>query len=399
MARSRFGFCFQTFVVLLIKPYYWTAYRVRSWGRLPWNRGSTLVLANHQHDLDTTMPIIQLQWQGPWDRPIYAAASRRMFDPGFLTTRIPWLSKTLHGFDATKLFTALGLTPIENEIRTRSVARMARFVYVRHGDMPVANVFRSDVIDSLGSQAADLKIAQLFSPQWFERAEALRLPLKVLLEPYRSEILEDTRSHIEPDYERLEALLRSGNTLFLTPEAHYSADGTTRPLLAALMRLRPSAQETALVSISYDPFVSGRFSCLFRIATPMDPNNIEDSMRAARPITVSQLLAAFMTQGSQDTFTRDQAANAVIAYLASLPRAAFVDPQLRRRPRRVTLAAIEAMRRRGILHDESGALHLTSQRTHPQYPHVSDIVAFQASYFSQTLHALQTLDAKQGHTA
>ena len=62
---SRFGVCFQTFICAIIKPYYWTAYRVRSWGRLPWRRAATLVLCNHQHDLDTNTTIVQMQLAGP----------------------------------------------------------------------------------------------------------------------------------------------------------------------------------------------------------------------------------------------------------------------------------------------------------------------------------------------
>jgi hypothetical protein len=390
----RLGICFQAFVVFVIRPYYRLAYHVRSWGRLPRPRGSTLVLCNHQNDMDTNVTIIELEWGGPWDRPIYSAASWRMFEPGFLATRLPWLRSWLRTMSATKLFNALGLLPIENEIRVRSVARLARWIYARHGEIPVAQAFEADLVAQLPPGASATTVGRLFGGSWFKMAEDTRVSLKTVREPYRSEMLAQTRENLAPDFERFERLLKGGDTLFLTPEGHYSRDGRMNPLLGALPRLKPLAKSIYLVALSYDVYVGTPFSMLLRIVPPPDPDNLEASMRAARPVTVSQLLGSWIVEEGLSSFTLSQAAAAVRAALRSLPAGAFVDPKLGDDPSRMVLEAVRGMRRLRTIVDEDGVMRLTSQRQHPlfQLPLVADMLAYQANFFSETVHALRALE-------
>jgi len=392
---SRFGVCFQTFITAIIRPYYWTAYRVRSFGRLPWRRGSMLVLCNHQHDLDTTVTIIQMQLQGPWNKPIYSAGSRRMFEPGFMAVRLPWLRSWLRHADATPLFHALGIVPIENELRTRSLASLAWWVYARHGEVPLTDVFPADVIAQLDPQAATTTVGQLFGRKWFKPAQDLRVSIKALREPYRGEIIAQTREHLEPDYTRLEQVLQQKITMFLTPEGRYSQDGRMSRLRTALMRLRPLADEVYLLAVSYDVFVGKRLSCLFRILAPPDPDDIETSMRAPRPITVSQLLGAWIFENGCTSFTPEQAVAAVRCRLDALPPGAFVDPELRATPERMARAALDGLVRLGTLEERSGELHVTTQRRHPQFPLVDDMVGYQARFFSETIAALELLAGRR----
>ncbi len=390
----RLGICFQAFVVFIIRPYYRLAYHVRSWGRLPRPRGSTLVLCNHQNDMDTNVTIIELEWGGPWDRPIYSAASWRMFEPGFLATRLPWLRSWLRTISATRLFTALGLLPIENEIRVRSVARLARWIYARHGEVPVSQAFEADLLAQIPPSASATTVGRLFGGSWFKMAEDTRVSLKTVREPYRSEMLAQTRENLAPDFERFEHLLRGGGTLFLTPEGHYSRDGRMNPLLGALPRLQPFADVIYLVALSYDVYVGTPFSMLLRIVPPPDPHDLEASMRAARPVTISQLLATWIVEEGLFTFTLPQADAAVRAALRRLPVSAFVDPELRDDPSRMVREAVRGMRRLGTIVDEASALRLTSQRQHPQFqlPLVTDMLAYQANFFSETVHALRALE-------
>ena len=391
--KLRLGICFQAIVVLIIRPYYRLAYTCAPGAGLPRPRGSTLVLCNHQNDMDTNVTIIELEWGGPWDRPIYSAASWRMFEPGFLATRLPWLRSWLRTISATKLFTALGLLPIENEIRVRSVARLARWIYARHGEVPVAQAFDADLLAQLPPGAATTTVGRLFGGSWFKMAEDTRVSLKTVREPYRSEMLEQTRQNLMPDFERFECLLKGGDTLFLTPEGHYSRNGRMNPLLGALPRLKPFAESIYLVALSYDVYVGRPFSMLLRIVAPPDPDDLEASMRATRPVTVSQLLATWIVEEGLSSFTFAQADAAVRAALRRLPLGAFVDPKLRADPTRMVREAVQGMRRLGTIVDEASTLRLTSQRQHPlfQLPLVEDMLAYQANFFSETVQALHDL--------
>ena len=70
--------------------YTYSAYRVRSWGRLPRKRGATVVISNHQHDLDTMGVIPALQLKTPMRDPLYAATAKLMHEPGFMAIRARW---------------------------------------------------------------------------------------------------------------------------------------------------------------------------------------------------------------------------------------------------------------------------------------------------------------------
>ena len=90
------------------------------WGRIPRRRGPTLVIADHQHDLES-MTIVSttfVEWSF-WRDAIFTAGSPRMYEPGFLATRFPWLGFLLRRVDAGPLFMALGLLPLENELDSR----------------------------------------------------------------------------------------------------------------------------------------------------------------------------------------------------------------------------------------------------------------------------------------
>jgi len=354
-----------------------------------------LVLCNHQHDLDTNVTIIQMQLQGPWNRPIYSAGSRRMFEPGFMAVRVPWLRSYLRRLDATKLFTQLGILPIENELYTRALASLAWWVYVAHDEVPLGKVFPPDVLARLDPQAATVTVGQLFAKRWFKPAQHTRVSIKRLLEPYRSEIIAETRAHLEPDYHRLEVALRAGNTMFLTPEGKYSRDGRMARLRSALMRLLPLAEQIYLLAVSYDSFVGRRLSVLFRILAPPDPNDLESSMRAPRPVTTSQLLGSWIFEGQHASFTRAQAMAGIRVRLDSLPPGAFVDPKLRKSPERMTLAALNGLVRLGIFENHSDEFRATSLRRHPQFPFVDDVIEYQSNFLNETVVALERLAGRR----
>ena len=388
--RRRFGFCFQAFALGLASLYFRLAYRIRAWGRLPWTRGATLVICNHQHDLDTTAVISKLILDGPWYEPIYSAGSRRMFEPGFMGFRTRWLRALLRGANWSGLFSALGVLPIENELRTRTLASFAAAIDRVHGDLPLGEVFEDKALAPLGAGLNNRRISFLADKSVFVKARATPTMIEDLRQPYRSDILAQTRADLDADLERIERLVASGKTFFLTPEGRYSTDGRMNRVRTTLARLAPLA--TVYVSaVSYDVFVGRRLSLLLNVAAPADPEQLRLSLAAARPITASQLVAAWLSTAPA-RITDAGAAGAVAVLLAALPPGTFVDPELVRMPARMTRAALAGLRRLGILPQSSAAAgehSLTTQHRHPQFPGVLDILAHQANQFAETCKALR----------
>jgi len=365
------------------------AYRVRHWGKVPRHRGPTLIVANHQHDFESPAIVSTTTVEsGSWRHPVFTASSRRMYEPGFLATRIRWLSFFLRRVNAGELFVSLGMLPIENELASRELTAFAWTVARRHGPLPLSEIFEERVASRFppGTKSSDLGKGKFFD-------EAHRVvKVTMVREPYRREILEETRANVELDLARMEDVVRRGGTFYLTPEGHYTTDGRMLPMRGAVERLAPLAT-IYLAGISYDPFVAKRFSMLYHVVRygPLDPQRddkklatMTKTMASIRPVVTSQLLAVWL-MGRHGAFTVDEAVAAVEAQLAALPPQLFVDPELRGNPRSMVRHALPLMRLWKILDFSDGHYRLTAVRRHPQFPFVDDIVAHQARFLEETL--------------
>src|SRR5579863_1648129 len=299
----------QAFAMFVIHPYFLTAYRIRGWGRLPFKRGATLAISNHQHDLDTTGVIMRLSVQGPWMHPIFAVGSRRMFEPGFMSARRKWLEPVFRTVNWRWMFRGIGILPMENEPRIRTLAGFAYAVYGRHPEATVEDVFGREIRVGLGLRDAAAKLTEVFVEPLYLPARDRWLSLAAIREPFRSEIVADMRANMTTDMDRIEQVLRAGGTLYLTPEGHYTKDGKMLRFKMALGRLAPLAQIYTL-SVSYDPFASTRLSLLFKVQPAADRSDLRSSLAAPRPIVVSQLLATYL-QSAPTTFEGADAEAAV----------------------------------------------------------------------------------------
>ncbi|MGA9273647.1 MAG: MFS transporter [Candidatus Cybelea sp.] len=365
------------------------AYRVRGWGSIPRQRGSTLIVANHQHDLESMTIVSTTTVQsGPWRHPIFTASSRRMYEPGFFAVRIPWLRFFLRRVNAGPLFTSLGMLPIENELSSRVIAAFAWSVQRRHGPLPLQEVFdeRTAALFADGTKTSDL-----WKREHFARAQSI-VKVASLREPYRRETLDETRANIETDLRLMEHVVSSGGSFYLTPEGKYSIDGRIGPMRGAVERLAPLAT-IYLVGVSYDPFVARRLSMLYRVALLEDDHasavprmsRMTKRLAAIRPVTASQLLSTWLQRNADRSFTADDASAGVEAMLAELPAELFVDPELRRKPRAMVRAALPLMTQWQILQCEGNRYRLTARRRHPQFPFVQDIIAYHARFLDETL--------------
>lgn len=364
------------------------AYRVRGWGRLPRRRGPTLIVANHQHDLESMSIVTSTTVRdGSWRHPIFTASSRRMYEPGFLAERLPWLRWLLRRVNAGPLFVTLGMLPIENELSAREIRALAWSLERRHGALLLRDVFDEPTAARFpaGTATSDLQRGKFFA-----QSQAV-VKISSLREPYRREILDETRAGIEQDLTLMEDIVRRGGTFYLTPEGKYSTDGRIRTMRGTIERLAQLAT-IYLAGVSYDLFVGRRLSMLYRIvcfgrlegSLGDELLRLKRTLAAIRPVVASQLLGTWLASHS-DWFTERDARAAVSNGLAALPPQLFVDPELRRNAAALVAAALPLMEKWNILVRDGERYRLSAQRRHPQFPFVEDIVAYQAAFLEETV--------------
>jgi len=363
--------------------YHRIAYRIRSWGQLPRRRGPTLIVANHQHEIESPVIVADLGLRSlAWRDPIFTVSSRRMWEPGFFAERVPWL-RIAREANLGWLFGSLGMQPIENELQTRPYASIAYTLIGLHGDLSVASVFRDRVLSQL-PPGVD-KLSDLLSARYFAFARSyVRIP--DIVEPYRDAVMRATRTQLDADIAHFEDLQRDGATIFLTPEGFYSGDGKMRPLRGILAHLVPLAT-VWLTAISYDPYDAKRLTVLYRVTPAREGIALDLQLKAARPVTTSALICTWIAS-REGGFTAPDAAAGVAEELQRLPPSAFVVPELRTNLDAAVAGVLREMVRRNTLVLRDGTYTLGTQRTHPQFPRTDDMIAYQRNFHAETLVGL-----------
>ena len=325
------------------QPLITTQMRVRQWGRLPFRRGATVLIANHQHEDESEIVVERTFAQGPW-RAAYTASSRRMYEPGFFATRMPWLG-FMRGVNAGPLFLALGMLPLENELAARPLRSLAHAVRAQHGDLPLELVFRDEARPAIPAHARTL--SDLLLPEHFAAGEA-RVRLSYVLEPYRRRAAERAaraarrghRAHRRGGAARRD-VLRDARRLLQHRRPDATAQGDRRTSRAA-------SRAPWFAAIAFDPFRGRRLSMLYRVVQPADPRDLATSLAAARPVTTSALLATWLLAVDLPFDVRE-AVDGVTRLRDALPPGAFVDPELRRDADRCVRDAVEQLAQRGTL--------------------------------------------------
>ena len=395
---------FQAFAAFAMWPLYACANRIRAWGSLPVPRGPTLCLVNHQHDLDDQVTVAYLERAGPWNKTIYVVTSRRLFERGALAWPFPLLEPLLRTADSSRLFSLVGMVPIENDIRKRPLTSLARAVIDRHGDLPLTQVFKEPVRAALGIDPRDKRLHDILSSTLFRRARGTDVPIKWLYEPYLGELFADMHESVEGDMRALEERLKRGATIWLAPEGRHSKTGRMGEMRTALRRLAPLAEQIFTIAISYDVFVGHRLSMILRVLPALDRDDLPNSMKAPRPVTVSQLLADWLCAdglaqqrgGDSAAFSEGDAIDAVRERVAALPQLAWVEPDLRASPERMTKAALRGLVRRGIARSSGAGYALTDKRDDRRFPKTRDVISHQAAFFDESAAAWRALAAREG---
>ncbi|HET7815452.1 MAG TPA: MFS transporter, partial [Candidatus Baltobacteraceae bacterium] len=349
--------------------------RVRGWGALPRKRPPALVISNHQIDLDLMEPFANFILTSAPENPVLSVSARLMYEPGFMALRVPWLAGVLSSANLGWMFDALGMLPLENELQTRSVARWTFALQRRHGVLPLDAIFKPAFLETNG--LTGISSAQLFTRPYFAKAQSISARLTDLQTAYRKEVFDEMRAGVEADLQRIERAMQRGATMYVTPEGEYTSDGKMRPFRGIWDRLEPHAQEIYLCAISYDPLRTGKFSQMYQIVPLRDRARVVDELKAARPVTVSAILARWLL-GHSDAYTGAEAVNAVCAGLEALPPRAFVDPEFARDPRAAARDALAGLRK-------------LNGRRHPRFEETEDILSQQAAFLDETIAACLAL--------
>lgn len=360
--------------------------RIRQWGYLPADRGATVLITNHQH-MDEGETITARTFFRDPHKPLVMCNSRRTFETGFIAWRLPWSARFTRGLNLSGLWALFSILPIENHLFSRPLISLAEELRAAHGNLRLDAILPAEALVPLGLDGCSL--SDLWRLEHFERAQAW-IKVAQLKPPFRREVLENLRATTERDIAAIVERVRAGATFYVTPEGDFSRDGRMHFMRKGIVEALAPIADLWLCAVAYDPFAPGRLPMLYRVLPCTDASDVATPLAAARPITTSALLAAFLID-RPGAFTPGDAVQAVCERLGSLPENVFVDPELREDPNAVVLAAIANLRKRGTLGAEEGRYRLTALRADSRFLHISDMVAFQRNMLEETLECARRL--------
>jgi hypothetical protein len=362
--------------------------RVRQWGRLPANRGATVLITNHQHMDEGEMITGRTFLLHPW-KPLVMCNSRRTFETGFIAARLPWSARFTRGINLSALWDCFSILPIENHLFSRPLISLAEELQSAHGDLTIDAILPAETLAELGL-AGGCTLRDLWKLENFMKAQAW-IKIAKLKPPYRREVLENLRAVNERDIAAIVERVRGGATFYVTPEGDFSRDGRMHAMRNGIVGVLAPLADLWLCAVAYDPFRTGRLSMLYRVIRYDEVADIGTSLAAARPITNSALLAAFLYD-APETFAAEDAIRAVRARLDALSGNVFVDPDVRRAPEATVVDALAALVKCRTLNLDGGNYRLTAHRSNPRFPHVPDMIAFQRNMLDETLASALRLD-------
>lgn len=366
-------------------------YRVRITGRLPRDRRGVLVVGNHLHDLEGMVIPVRLFLSSPWGGGVHSAASMRVLEPGFLASRGPrWLGWLAGGVNLAPILRVLGILPIENMPLRRPPSSWAYEVLRRAGDLPAGAVFTPEALVRVGPPLPR-RLSDLWARgRWPQ--DAPPVSVRALREPYRQVVRTGVRRQIEDQLAKLAEVVDAGRTLYLTPEGRMSETGQMGRFRAALARLLPHAHAVVLAATAYDPWTGPRLAIHTRLVAPADGGDLFLSLAAARPVTLSQVLAAELL-AAPDGVT--EAALVAAVQEVRAPAGEGAAAPIRADAGQAVHTALMRMARRGVVRREGERWLAGCVRHDERFPHVPDLLAAQAQQFADTQAARRELATKR----
>jgi len=377
-------------LALVLLAYVRLVHRFRVIGDIPRRGPSTLTVANHQQDLEGMVLPGLMYLAGPLRLSVHSAGGEAMFEPGFLAERAPrWLGWLVDWIPLAPILRWLGVLPIQNEPRHRSIVSLASEILDACGDRPVGDVFTAGAMADLGRRSGrsleGRRVRDLLRPP-FRRHARTPLSLSVLTPAYRRCIRHLLRDRLTRQMEAVRDVLTQGGSLYLTPEGQISKDGSLGRFKELLSLVLPAAREVLAAGIAYEPLAPGRLRLLVHIVRA-NPREIRAEVLRARPITVDQVLATALLSFEGAPFDLGDVIREVCRLVTEIPAQATVEPPVERWGR-VLDRTIHSLIRRGFLHSHAdGTLELTDRRQDPRFPLVQDMLSYQRAVFLEAIEA------------
>ncbi len=380
-------------VAAVLRVYVASAYRIRFTGRIPWSARRVLVVGNHMHDLEGMVIPAQLFWSRPWSGPVVSAASRRLFEPGFLATRGPrWLGGWLTPFNLGGLMLALNVYPIEDHPLVRPPSSWAYQVYRQHGDLPLDAVFTAEAAAAY-HRAGLTRLTDLWRRGQHPQEEPF-VSHRALRPPYVEEARWATRRDAEYDLERLRAVLDAGATVYLTPEGRMTTTGEVGRFRAALSRLLPHAAHLYAAAGAYELWAHRRLTLRVRLTPMASDAALREQLLSERPVTLSQVLAEEILRHPDGGMVSELLAAARGSEARRL--GARLAPEFDWSARKLA-RVLRRMARRGVLVLEGPRWRPGASGHDRRFVHVPNIVEAQARQLRETLDALERLASRSAY--
>ncbi len=363
-------------VLCLLLGYTRLRYRIFLSGRLAREAPSLLVVANHAHDLEgMVVPAAVARLRGI-RKPVISAGSARIFEPGFMTERIPGrVSRFFARWNIGSIMRLLGVRPIEDHPLSRPLASWAYLVFKNFGNLSMSEVFESRYIPP--GMAGEARLSACWTPRHIRacRGEAT---ISALTATYRSWVRDHVRAQVEDEMAVFHGLLRRGYAVYTTPEGRFSEDGHLHRFRKSLDLMRAASGSLCVVGVSYDVFWPGKLTMLVNFESPRWPANLEESIIAARPITACHLVIQAWLGRPHVHY--EEIIDEALMLLRRVQGQAVLSPDLRHEPVRVLREVLQELLRRS---QQGGPV------TDPRFPFVPDFIAYYSNQWTDLLRVLE----------
>jgi hypothetical protein len=366
-------------VLVILLAYNRVRYRVHILGRPPREGERLLVVANHAHDLEgMVIPTALVRYRGI-RRPVISAGSARIFEPGFMTERIPgrWARYTAR-WNVGGIVRLLGVRPIEDHPLSRPLASWAYLVFKHCGNVELTRVF--DPVHLPPALPSAGRLSTAWHPRYV-RAMRQEATISALTPDVRQWVRSHLRRQIEDDLAVFLDLLDKGYAVYTTPEGRFTVDGRLNRFRASLASMREKAGRVVVAGVSYDVLCPGKLAMWVEFEQPRWPDRLDWSVVVARPLTAAHLV--IQARLAQPHIPSEDVIRGAKALLDDVEGKAVIVEEVLKNPDRTLHTALAELARRSGLGDQ-----LTDER----FPFVEDFVSY---YHNQWLELMAVLKESQ----
>ncbi len=316
----------------------------------------TYMAITHKRDIDAMAPVPCLLRRRGWQslaHEVHFATRADAFAPGFLARIVPrprWFSYLLRPISVGAILRGVGVHPLHG-LHLRPLETWVREWLAAEADAPTGDVLSQDTIALLAEatreraeRLADLPLSRLLL--WRYHASMQRLcGTEIFADHARRPAVRHAILEIERQIGELADCLRSGHSLYTSPEGRLSPDGRLSPIpggLARLLEVAPEDTRVQPIAIVYDFIHTGRARAFVDVASPLEdgaqlsPKELAERLRAAwlgaMRFTCTQLATGILVAKTTEpdaSWTLDELAHDVGAWARDLAQSGrHVDPRL-----------------------------------------------------------------------